>query len=69
MGAFTDSDFIHGGTGGRGHEINLSYQVSERTHLALTWFDNTIHRCRSTIHRHRRNQDYERLQLDVGVGF
>ena len=62
VGAFTDSDFMGGGTGGRGHELNLAYQLTERARLTLTWFDNTIRRGGPS-------EDYDRLQLDLCVAF
>lgn len=62
VGVFTDSDFTGGGTGGRGHELNLAYQLTEHARLTLTWFDNTLV-------RRGPNEDYERLQLDLSVAF
>ncbi|HER00709.1 MAG TPA: hypothetical protein ENO22_15340 [candidate division Zixibacteria bacterium] len=40
VGRFTDSDFIGGGTDGKGHEFNVGYQVMQSTTLALTLFLN-----------------------------
>lgn len=40
MGAFTDSDFIGGGTDGKGHEINVGYQFATKAKLGLSYFIN-----------------------------
>ena len=40
VGRFTDSDFIGGGTDGKGHEINFSFQAMKATTLAFTLFLN-----------------------------
>ncbi len=40
IGAFTDSDFIGGGSDGKGHEINFNYQVASKTKVTATCFIN-----------------------------
>ena len=41
VGMFTDSDFIGGGTDGKGHEIGADVQVAPSTSFAVTYFNNT----------------------------
>jgi len=61
IGAFTDSDFIGGGTDGKGHEINLEYGIGKNVNGELSCFvnskgiDNSI--------------DYRRFQFDVNYNF
>jgi hypothetical protein len=40
IGAFTDSDFMGGGSNGQGHRIDLSYQVAAKTKAGLVMFLN-----------------------------
>ena len=56
IGAFTDSDFIGGGSDGKGHEINLNYQLALKTIVAMTYFIN-----QSGIDN---SKDYHRIHLD-----
>jgi hypothetical protein len=63
LGAFSDSDFIGGGTDGKGHEFGLTYQLHKNTQLALTYFHNE--RDRSGIN----DADYRRLQFDIKFKF
>jgi len=59
VGAFTDSDFAGGGTGGKGHEISFDYQLTKNIKTAITYFIN------------EKNQydglSYHRMQLDMNV--
>ncbi len=61
VGAFSDSDFIGGGTDGSGHKLSLNYAIAKNFMGSLTYFmsekgiDNGV--------------DYDRLQLDVAVKF
>ncbi|MCE5252560.1 putative porin [bacterium] len=57
VGAFTDSDFIGGGTDGEGHEINVNYQVAPKIKAGVTCFFN-----RQGIDKGR---DYRRFQADM----
>lgn len=40
VGAFTDSDFIGGGTNGRGSKYGVDYGIGENTQMNFTFFDN-----------------------------
>lgn len=64
-GAFTDSDFIGGGTNGKGHEINFGYMLAANWKIALTYFINKKH----LDDVHRKDRDYERFQLDLKFKF
>jgi hypothetical protein len=59
VGTFTDSDFAGGGTGGKGHVIDLSYGLRDRLVLGLRYFLNE--RGADVGNEH----DYNRLQADV----
>ena len=61
VGAFSDSDFIGGGTDGRGHEFGAAWHPSSRTKLSLTWFENEKH-LDSPI-------SYRRVQVDFSVNY
>lgn len=61
VGAFSDSDFIGGGTDGSGHKLSLGYQIAKNLTGNATYFmsekgiDSGV--------------DYDRLQLDLVVKF
>ena len=63
LGTYTDSDFIGGGTDGRGHRLQASYSLSKSIGLTGTLFLN------------ERNidfgseQDYKRLMLDISFKY
>jgi len=38
LGTFSDSDFIGGGTDGKGHELNFGYQIGKGSKLAASYF-------------------------------
>jgi len=40
FGALTHSDFGGGGAGHKGHQLNLSYPITERFSVDVVWFDN-----------------------------
>ena len=62
-GVFTDSDFIGGGTDGKGHELGGVIQLAVNTTLNLTWFKNQIG-------VHAQNAiDYNRLQAGLQFKF
>jgi hypothetical protein len=61
VGAFCDSDFIGGGTGGKGHVFGIGYQAGKNCKLGLTYFINNIGLDDGT--------DYKRLQLDTEYKF
>jgi hypothetical protein len=56
LGAFSDSDFIGGGTDGKGHEVGVKYQLYKNIQAALSYFVNE---------RDDDNDDYRRLQADL----
>ncbi|HSV26506.1 MAG TPA: putative porin [Sedimentisphaerales bacterium] len=62
LGVFSDSTFIGGGTGGRGHRFGVGYQITDNVTTALNYFMNTKNV--DGVHR-----DYDRLQADVVVRF
>jgi len=61
LGAISDSDFIGGGTDGKGHELGFDYQVTKPLKLGVTYF------------RDDKNLDsekeYHRAQVDVNYKF
>ena len=42
IGRFTDSIFIDGGTDGRGHELNIEYQIAQVSRLCISYLPNQI---------------------------
>jgi hypothetical protein len=62
LGLFSDSDFIGGGTDGRGHRFGAGYQLTDNVQTGLNYFMNTKNV--SNV-----DQDYDRLQADVVVKF
>jgi len=58
LGAFTDSDFIGGGTDGRGHEIGFDYQIAKHWRAGVTYFHNERKLSSG-------EKGYQRLQLDL----
>lgn len=63
LGVFSDSDFIGGGTDGKGHELGLNYMLARHIQAGLTYFINE--RNRSGID----DADYRRLQADIKFKF
>jgi hypothetical protein len=61
LAVFTDSDFLGGGTDGKGLEIGASYGVADKAALALTYFIN-----KKGIEK---EVDFKRLQADLQVKF
>ena len=61
LAVFTDSDFIGGGTDGKGLEIGASYGVADKASLALTYFLNKKGM--------EEEVDFKRLQADLAVKF
>ncbi len=61
IGAFTDSNFLNGGTGGKGHEINFDLGLMKNTSLATTLFFDKLGL--------DEKRDYERWQLDLKFKF
>ena len=60
VGALNDSDFIGGGTNGKGHRFTFTYQLAKNLQVGPTYFLNE---------RGDRDDDYRRLQLDVVLKF
>jgi hypothetical protein len=56
LGSFSDSDFIGGGTDGKGHRFGFKYQLSKNLQAGLTYFVNE---------RGADDDDYRRLQTDL----
>ncbi len=61
LGAWTDSDFIGGGTDGKGHKISLAVQLTKVLTGAVTYFKNDKGL--------ENSKDYDRLQVDVSAKF
>lgn len=60
IGIFSDSDFIGGGTNGKGHRFGITYQLAKNLQAALTYFLNE---------RGDNGDDYRRLQADLKFKF
>jgi hypothetical protein len=59
LGAFADSDFIGGGTDGKGHEFGLNYQLTKNIQAGLSYFINERDRGSGN------DDNYRRLQADL----
>ncbi len=62
IGVFTDSDFIGGGTDGKGHEVGFDFQVAKHWKAGASYFYNK--RGISS-----ESEDFHRLQLDIAFKF
>jgi hypothetical protein len=62
VGAFTDSDFIGGGTGGQGHHFAFVYQVAKHVQAGMSYFLDTIDQTGPDL-------DYSRVQADLVLKF
>lgn len=62
LGAFSDSDFIGGGTDGKGHKVSLGVQLTKVLKGQVTYFMNEIGLDGDS-------KDYDRLQIDVAGKF
>ncbi len=60
LGAFSDSDFIGGGTNGKGHRLGYTYQLAKNLQGALTYFLDK---------KGNDNHGYDRLQADLVFKF
>jgi uncharacterized coiled-coil protein SlyX len=60
LGVFSDSDFIGGGTDGKGHRFGFKYQFTKQIQGGLTYFLNE---------RGPDNRDYRRFMADFGFKF
>jgi hypothetical protein len=64
VGAFSDSDFIGGGTNGKGSVFGFNYQLFKNVQAALTYFLNE-----DRANTAGRSFDYHRLQADLVLKF
>jgi len=66
LAAFSDSDFIGGGTNGRGHTIGVDFAVFDNVVLSFTAFLNEkgISGEDADDHKHL---EYQRLQFDISA--
>ena len=62
LGAWSDSDFIGGGTDGRGHKLSLGVQLTQVLKGNVTYIMNEIGLDGDS-------KDYDRLQVDVSAKF
>ncbi len=62
LGAWSDSDFIGGGTDGKGHKLALGVQLTKALKGNVTYFMNEIGLDGTS-------KDYDRLQVDVSAKF
>ncbi|MBW7989701.1 MAG: hypothetical protein FVQ84_06765 [Planctomycetes bacterium] len=69
FGGLTDSDFIDGGTGGKGWVINGKYQVAKNVQAGLTVFLNDRDRRNAAGSGGSGSQNYERIQADLVFKF
>jgi len=61
VGAFTDSDFIGGGTDGKGFELGAGWETVKNVKVGVSYFDNT-----APIEN---GKTYRRLQVDLQLKF
>jgi hypothetical protein len=61
VGQFNDSDFLGGGTNGKGHWFGCTYQVAKNTQAALTYYLDEK--------KNSYNDEYHRLQADLILKF
>ncbi|MBM4102959.1 MAG: DUF3373 family protein [Planctomycetes bacterium] len=64
IGTFSDSDFIGGGTNGKGHRFGVTYQLAKNTQAGVSYFMNDKYNTTT-----KNYDNYNRLQLDVMVKF
>jgi len=62
VGAYSDSDFIGGVTGGKGHRFGINYQLAKNVQYAMTYFHNEV-----TLQDP--DLDYRRLHADLKLKF
>ncbi len=60
VGAFSDSDFIGGGTNGSGHLFSAGYQLAKNVAAGVTYLRNSVGEAET---------DYDRYQFDVMLKF
>lgn len=64
IGTFNDSDFVGGGTNGKGHRFGVTYQMAKNLQAGVSYFMNEKANSAGKI-----EDDYNRLQVDVMVKF
>ena len=64
VGSLNDSDFIGGGTDGKGHEVKFKWGLAEGATLGLAYFMNT-----KNIQEGATDTDFNLAQLDFVVKF
>ncbi|MBQ13955.1 MAG: putative porin [Gammaproteobacteria bacterium] len=64
LGSLTDSDFGTGGTDNEGHILRVAYGLGDSTRLGVGYFINKYGEARLG-----QKVDYDRLQLDIQLGF
>ena len=62
VGAYSDSDFIGGLAGGKGHRFGMNYQLARNVQYGMIYFHNQV-----TLEDP--DLDYRRLQADLKVKF
>ncbi len=62
VGQFNDSDFVGGGTGGRGHRFGVGYVLTKNVVPALNYY-------LAQYAGRNNNADYNRLQADIVLTF
>jgi hypothetical protein len=66
LGVLTDSDFIGGGTNGKGHTFSGKYQLTKNIQAALTYFSSERVTDSSS---YQKGDDYHRLNADLVLKF
>ena len=69
FGGLSDSDFIDGGTGGKGWELGYKYQLAKNINFGLTYFINDRDRRSSDASGGIGSQTFDRLQADLVFKF
>ncbi len=62
VGAYSDSDFLGGTTGGKGHRFGINYQLAKNVQYAMTYFHDESNLQNPGL-------DYRRLQADLKFKF
>ena len=60
FGLVTDSDFIGGGTNGKGHKFTFGYQIARNFQAGFTYLMND---------KHDADADFDRVQVDLKLKF
>lgn len=63
VGVFTDSDFIGGGNGGKGHKFGVSYAIAKNATIGATYFMSERYVAGGD------DENYDRFQFDIKVKF